>query len=170
MTTELLAASLVPHLDGVLKLVLAILLGGTLGLERSLARKTAGMRTYTLVALGSALFVIVSQVVTDQYLAMGIRAFDPLRVASQVVVGIGFLGAGLIIVQNNKLYGLTTAAGLWVAAGIGMAVGFGLYVLAIAVTILTLFVFTVLWYVERYVEAKAEPVLPDRDHDGKEIK
>lgn len=137
------------------KLVLAVILGGLLGLERSLARKTAGMRTYTLVSMGAALFVIIAEIVGVYYSELGIRVFDPLRVASQIIVGIGFLGAGLIILQGNKLRGLTTAAGLWVAAGIGMAVGYGLYIVAAMVTVLTLFVFTVLWYVEHYVEKHA---------------
>lgn len=132
------------------KLFLAVLLGGVLGLERSLAHKTAGMRTYTLVAMGAALFVVISELVTAHYLELGVRNFDPLRTASQVVVGIGFLGAGLIIFQNNKVYGLTTAAGLWVAAGLGMAVGYGFYLLAAMVTVLTLFIFTVLWSIERH--------------------
>lgn len=134
------------------KLVLAVVLGGLLGLERSLAHKTAGMRTYTLVSMGAALFVILSEMVGQHYLALGVQAFDPLRVTSQVIVGIGFLGAGLIIFQDNKLRGLTTAAGLWVAAGLGMTIGFGFYLVAIMVTVLTLLVFTALWYVERYFE------------------
>lgn len=137
------------------KLVLAVILGALLGLERSLARKTAGMRTYTLVAMGAALFVILAEMVSQHYMTLGVRAFDPLRVASQVIVGIGFLGAGLIVFQDNKLRGLTTAAGLWVAAGLGMAVGYGFYLVAAMVTVLTLFVFTVLWYVERYLEKHA---------------
>lgn len=130
----------------VLKLILAIVLGALLGLERSLAKKTAGMRTYTLVSLGAALFMIVSEIIGTE----GYAAFDPSRVASQIVVGIGFLGAGLIIFQGNKVRGLTTAAGLWVAAGLGMAAGLGLYWLAIVATILTLLVFTVFWYIEQY--------------------
>ncbi len=137
-----------------LRLGLALVLGAALGLERTLAGKTAGMRTYTLVSLGSALFVLVSQLVVEQYLAEGLRTFDPLRVASQVVVGVGFLGAGLIIFQGNKLRGLTTAAGLWVAAGLGMAVGFGLYGVALLVTALTLATFTLLWQVENYLDRR----------------
>ena len=77
-----------------------------------------------------------------------------MRVASQVVVGVGFLGAGLIIFQGNKLRGLTTAAGLWVAAGLGMAVGFGLYGVALLVTALTLATFTLLWQVENYLDRR----------------
>ena len=145
-------------IDLIIKLVLAVVLGASLGLERSLAGKTAGMRTYTLVSMGAALFVIISELVSQRYMTeLGIRgAIDPLRVASQIVMGIGFLGAGLIVFQENKLRGLTTAAGLWVAAGLGMAIGYGLYILALIVAALTLFTFTVLWYVEQYVEAKFE--------------
>src|SRR3972149_1900574 len=112
-----------------LQLFIAAVLGGLLGLERALAGKTAGMRTFALVSMGSALFIIISEIIGSKYL--GISAFDPIRVASQIIVGIGFLGAGLIIFKESKISGLTTAAGLWVSAGIGIAVGFNLYVIAI---------------------------------------
>ncbi len=135
----------------VLKLVFALVLGGALGIERSLAGKTAGMRTYALVSLGSALFIVIADLVSRQYLALGIRTFDPLRVASQVIVGIGFLGTGLIIFKDQKVSGLTTAAGLWVAAGLGMAVGYGFYTLALLVAVLTLLIFTVFWSLEQFL-------------------
>ncbi|MCP6720306.1 MAG: MgtC/SapB family protein [Patescibacteria group bacterium] len=135
------------NLDIFLRLVAAMVLGGALGLERWLAGKMAGVRTYALISVGSALFVIVSIVVSEQF--VGITVFDPLRVASQIVVGIGFIGAGLIIFKESKVRGLTTAAGLWVAAGIGMATGFGLYSIAVFTTLLTLFIFTVLWFIEK---------------------
>ncbi len=151
--------------DLLIKLVLALGLGALIGLERSIARKTAGVRTYALVSMGAALFVLVGELVAAQYAALGIRTADPLRVASQIVLGIGFLGAGLIIFQNHKLSGLTTAAGLWVAAGLGMAVGFGLYFLAIAVTVLTIFTFTVLWYIEQYLEHHVEPLFESDRHE-----
>lgn len=132
------------------RLVVAILLGMVIGAERISAGKTAGMRTHALVAMGAALFVIISEVIALQY--VGMAGFDPLRVASQIVVGIGFLGAGSIIFTGTHVSGLTTAAGLWVAAGIGMASGYGLYGMAISATLLTLFVFTGLWYVESKVK------------------
>ncbi|MCC6290648.1 MgtC/SapB family protein [Candidatus Nomurabacteria bacterium] len=137
--------------DIIIKLVLAVVLGGALGIERTLAGKTAGMRTYALVSLGSALFIIVSTLVAQQYIAQGIRSFDPLRVASQIVVGIGFLGAGSIIFRDGarKLSGLTTAAGIWVSSGIGMAIGFGFFTLGLLVSILTLLIFTVFWSLEQ---------------------
>ena len=135
-----------------LRVFIALILGVILGTERTTAHRTAGMRTFSLVSMGAALFVIISGVVMGQ--VNGFSEADPLRMASQVVVGIGFLGAGLIIMQENSLTGLTTAAGLWVSAGIGMAVGFGLYSLAIFVAILTFLIFRVLWVVERRLEAK----------------
>ncbi len=128
------------------QLLLAITLGFALGVERELAHKSAGVRTHTLVALGSALFSIISQVVTP-------AGTDPTRIASQIVVGIGFLGGGLIIFRDQKLQGLTTAAGIWVAAAIGMAVGFKLYALAVAAAVLTLLVFIVLYPLEsRFID------------------
>ncbi len=137
-----------------LQLILATLLGSLLGVERSLAHKTAGMRTYALVALGSALFVIIGQEVLTS-LPNGVT-FDPLRVASQIVVGIGFLGAGLIFVTKEGVSGLTTAAGLWVAAGIGMAVGFGQNSIALFTTAITLLIFTSFWFIEQKIEQAFE--------------
>lgn len=133
-------------LDIIIRLIIALLLGVVLGLERVWAHKTAGMRTYALVSLGAALFIIISELVLESYL--GVVNFDPLRLASQVVMGVGFIGTGVIFTREAKLQGLTTATGLWVAAAIGMACGFGLFKLAIIATVLTLFVFIILWFVE----------------------
>lgn len=115
-----------------LRLLAALLLGGIIGLERELRSKDAGFRTHFLVALGSALFCVVSQYGFIE----GLK--DSSRVAAQVVSGIGFLGAGTIIFQKNKVRGLTTAAGLWVTAAIGLACGTGLYIIAAVTTALTL--------------------------------
>ncbi|MCH7613961.1 MAG: MgtC/SapB family protein [Candidatus Marinimicrobia bacterium] len=139
-----------------IRLVLAMVLGSILGTERVFAHKTAGIRTYALVSMGSALFVIISQVVSNSYLSQGFTNFDMLRMAAQVVVGIGFLGAGLIIFRGSRVTGLTTASGLWVAAGIGMAVGFGLYGAAIVAAVLTLFIFIILWFIENKLK-KTKP-------------
>lgn len=130
-----------------IKLLLALVCGAILGLERIFEHRPAGMRTYALVSMGSAMFIIVSEIVTKHYLSLNLFS-DPLRVASNIVVGIGFLGTGIIIFKDSTLVGLTTAAGLWLAAGIGMAVGFGLYDAAFLGTIFTLFIFTILYYVE----------------------
>lgn len=137
--------------DMFFKLFMAMILGTVIGLERLLAKKPAGMRTYSLVSMGAALFVIISEMVAKNYHLIGTSSFDPLRMASQVVVGVGFLGAGLIIFQDSKIVGLTTASSLWVAAGIGVSAGYGLYSLAVISTVLTLIIFTVFWSVEQKV-------------------
>lgn len=122
----------------VFKLVLACILGGMIGLERESLNRPAGLRTYTLVCVGSALAMIVSIDIYLQYYQT-VNA-DPGRIAAQVVSGIGFLGAGTIMREGASVRGLTTAAGLWVVACIGLAVGAGLYIPAVATTILILFV------------------------------
>jgi len=144
------------NLDIFIKLSVAMLLGVVLGIERTVAHKTAGMRTYGLVSMGAALFVIISEIVSQRYLDF--NSFDPLRMASQVIAGVGFLGAGLIIFQEagQRVSGLTTAAGLWVSAGIGIAAGFGFFSLAIFATILSLFVFTILWFIEKKIKEMSQ--------------
>ena len=134
----------------VLKLFVALALGMIIGTERVWAHKTAGMRTYALVSMGSALFVVISNEMVRYY--AGYAGMNPLMIISQIVVGIGFLGAGIIFNKDSKLVGLTTATGLWVAAGIGMACGLGLYSIAVVATTLTLFVFIVLWFIEEKIK------------------
>lgn len=136
--------------DIIVRLFVALMLGMVIGTERVWAHKTAGMRTYALVAMGAALFIIISEMISAQYINIG--GFDPTRIASQVIVGIGFLGAGSIMLQGSRLKGLTTASGLWITSGIGMAAGFGFFRLAIISTILILFVFIVLWFVEEQLK------------------
>lgn len=131
---------LISEADIIIRLIIAVALGMMLGIERIYAGKVAGMRTYALVSMAAALFVIIVEVMTRTPLYLHL-AVDPLRMAAAIVSGIGFLGAGLIIFKDDHIANLTTAAGLWVAAGIGMAVGFGLYVPAVTATLLTLFVF-----------------------------
>jgi putative Mg2+ transporter-C (MgtC) family protein len=134
-------------LDIALRLFVALVLGMIIGTERTLAHKTAGMRTYALVSMGSALFIIISEMIAVKYLSVG--SFDASRMASQIIVGIGFLGAGSIFLQGNRVSGLTTASSFWVTAGIGMAVGFGFFNIAFITAIFTIFTFTVLWFVEQ---------------------
>ena len=129
-------------------------LGLIIGAERFLVHKDAGMKTYALVSLGSALFVIISEMIALKYETLG--GFDPARIASQIIVGIGFLGAGSIILSGSRLKGLTTAGGLWVMAGIGMASGFGLFSLALIATIFVLFVFVIIAIVEKPIRKMAE--------------
>jgi putative Mg2+ transporter-C (MgtC) family protein len=115
--------------DVLLRIVVAAVLTGAIGMERELRERAAGLRTHMLVGVGSALFTIVSAYAWGEFrfsTAEGI-VFDPTRIAAQIVTGIGFLGAGAIIRQGLSVRGLTTAAGLWVVAAIGMAAGAGYY-------------------------------------------
>ena len=124
----------------ILRIFVAALLGGAIGLEREYRAKEAGLRTHFLVALGSAVFMIVSAYGFDGVMTTPEHRWDVSRVAAQVVSGIGFIGAGTIIFHKseNVVRGLTTAAGLWVTAAIGLACGGGMYVLSIASTVLVL--------------------------------
>ncbi len=133
--------------DFILKLVVAVGLGLLIGAERLLVHKEAGMKTHALVSLGSAVFVIVSEMMAQKY--ANLPGLSPTMIPAQIIVGIGFLGAGSIILQGNRLLGLTTAGGLWVTAGIGMAAGFGLFSLATIVTVLVLFVLIVVNILEK---------------------
>jgi len=119
-----------------LQILLAFALGLILGLQREYSEKPAGLRTYSLVATGAALFTIISINGFNQFLVDASR-YDPSRIASNIVTGIGFLGAGVIIFRDKRVEGLTTAAGLWVAAGLGMAVGAEMYGLAIFTTVIS---------------------------------
>ncbi|MCR4934108.1 MAG: MgtC/SapB family protein [Lachnospiraceae bacterium] len=117
----------VTHLAIVVRILVAIVLGGIIGLERGLKNRPAGLRTYMLVCVGSCLIML-----TNQYIYQMYNVGDPVRMGAQVVSGIGFLGAGTIVVtRRNQIKGLTTAAGLWAAAAVGLAVGIGLYEAAI---------------------------------------
>ena len=132
----------------VLRLFVAAMLGGMIGLEREYRAKEAGFRTHFLVALGSGLFMILSKFGFDDVLGHYEQvSLDPSRIASQVVTGIGFIGAGTIIFQKHVVRGLTTAAGLWVTSAIGMTAGAGMYVLSIATTVLVLLCLEALYFI-----------------------
>ena len=129
----------------IIRIFVAAVFGGLIGLEREYRAKEAGFRTHFLVALGSSLFMILSQYGFDTPLGILPKtSFDPSRISSQVVTGIGFIGAGIIIFQKNVIRGLTTAAGLWVTSAIGLTCGAGLYILASATTVLVLLCLEVL--------------------------
>lgn len=132
------------------RLAIAAILGAILGIERSVAGKHAGMRTYALVAMGSALFVLIGIAASEQLTGL-FPAANPLTIASNVVVAIGFLGAGLTVFRGEHPVELTTAAGLWVAAGVGMAAGFGFYTAGLATVILSLLIFSVLLPIENAI-------------------
>ncbi|HTI40718.1 MAG TPA: MgtC/SapB family protein [Vicinamibacterales bacterium] len=135
--------------DIFLRLALAAGLGGAIGLEREFRHKPAGLRTNMLIALGSALFSILS-------VELGTAAGSPDRVAAQVVTGIGFLGAGAILRSGESIRGLTTAATIWVNAAIGMAAGLGAYAAAAAGATLTLVVLALLPFMERLFEGHGD--------------
>lgn len=124
--------------DFALRLFVAGAMGVLIGLEREYRAKEAGYRTHFLVALGSALMMIVSQYGFMEVLKTDLIRVDPSRIAAQVVSGIGFIGAGTIILQKQIVRGLTTAAGIWATSGIGLAVGAGMYAIGIAATFLVL--------------------------------
>ncbi len=129
------------------KLFVAMILGGLIGTERSvIAGQPAGTRTFGLVSLGTCLFTVTASYVDSQY--VGIVNFDPMHIAVGILSGIGFIGGGLIIFRQDTLHGVTTAAGLWIAAGLGMAVGFGMFSVAIFTMLLTILMFTGMWFVE----------------------
>lgn len=151
-----------------LRVLTAIIIGGILGIERGMKNRPAGLRTYMLVSLGACIIMV-----TNQYVYQVYHTGDIVRMGAQVVSGIGFLGAGTIVVTSrNQIKGLTTAAGLWAAAGVGLAVGIGLYEVAIVSTGSIWMIFTILHrldyamrhntkQVEVYVELNKETSLGD---------
>lgn len=138
-------------MDFFLRILVAALLGGAIGLEREYRAKEAGFRTHFLVALGAALFMILSAHGFEGVLISENHRLDVSRIAAQVVSGIGFIGAGTIIFQKHAVRGLTTAAGLWVTAAIGMAAGAGMFLLAAETTLLVLLCLEALNYILRYI-------------------
>lgn len=132
------------------KLVLASLLGGLVGLERELHGKPAGLRTNMFICAGSALFTVLSELLAGQ------AGADPTRIASQLIPGIGFIGAGSIIRARGSVYGLTTAATIFVLASIGMAVGAGFYWTAVFATVMILLALSLLGWLEKRFALKRE--------------
>ncbi len=120
----------------ILRLVLACICGGIIGYERTNRGKGAGLRTHTIVALASALMMIVSKYGFTDLAQAGAKTADGARIAAQVVSGVGFLGAGMIYFNRNSVRGLTTAAGIWATSGVGLAIGAGMYVMGIASALL----------------------------------
>lgn len=145
----------------IFRLVAAGFLGGFIGLEREFRAKEAGVRTHFIVALGSALFMIISEFAFEG------KQHDAARVAAQVVSGIGFIGAGVIIFQRNVVRGVTTAAGLWVAAAIGLACGDGMYPVAIAATVLTVSCLEMMHFVNLHYSEKVVDItlIPEKPYD-----
>lgn len=125
-------------IGAVTKLVLSLLLGATIGIERRRKGQIAGLRTFALISMGATLAMLISIYIPQEY--MGLKNGDPGRIAAQVVSGVGFLGAGAIIQMKGSVRGLTTAAGIWMTACIGLAVGAGMYLISIIATLLIIFI------------------------------
>lgn len=153
----------------VFRMMLAIILGAIVGVEREHRNRAAGFRTHILVSLGACVFMLVSISMPMLIGSMSpgiVNNADPGRIAAQVVSGIGFLGAGTIMQAKGKVHGLTTAASLWMVAAVGMAAGAGLYVTAIFSTIAIMVVLT--WFTE--LEVHADRVMTRMDHEREKRK
>ena len=158
----------ITYLSIAIRIAVAVLLGGIIGFERDMKNRPAGLRTYMLVCVGSCLIML-----TNQYIFQVFKTGDPVRMGAQVVSGIGFLGAGTIVVtRRNQIKGLTTAAGLWASAAVGLAVGVGLYEAAVLGSVVIFMVLSIIhrWdhqmrrhskVVEIYVELSKEISLGD---------
>ena len=133
------------------RLLMAALLGGVVGFERERSGKVAGLRTHTLVSLGSALLGVISIKLFFTFPSVGGQQGFDYRLISNIMVGIGFIGAGTILRRENRIEGTTTAASLWVVSAIGIASGFGFYQEAVATTVVVYVVLAGLWLVEKYL-------------------
>jgi putative Mg2+ transporter-C (MgtC) family protein len=155
--------------EDMLKLFLAMLLGGLIGIEREVTNNPAGFRTHTLVCMGAALVMITSKNIFDAY--QGIVALDPLRLGAQVISGIGFLGAGTIIKDGSRVRGLTTAASLWVVACVGLAVGAGFYELSIGAALMVFVTLLILKKAEAFFSenTKVIEVIVDKSDESSQI-
>ena len=155
------------ELDLLFRLSLATLLGAVIGLEREISRKYAGLRTYALVSLGTAIFASLAEETYRHFWKDlgGTPNFDPSRIISNIVVGVGFLGAGMVIFHREKVLGLTTAAGIWVTAAIGAAAGIRAYFLAVSGTMLALFIFVVLRWCEDWFKWRGNERVAGKQRD-----
>ncbi|MCM1521213.1 MAG: MgtC/SapB family protein [Muribaculaceae bacterium] len=140
--------------SAVLRIMLSLILGACVGIERKTKGQMAGLRTFSLISMGACIAMMLSIYVCQE--TSGLQRADPSRIAAQVISGIGFLGAGTIIQMKGSVRGLTTAAGIWIIATVGMAVGCGLYLIAVVATIMVLVVLTLLEHLERRVNVGNE--------------
>lgn len=144
----------VNSVSAVYRLLLSMLLGSVVGYERKRKGQSAGVRTFSLIAMGATLAMLLSIYVPQEYL--GLKNGDPGRIAAQVLSGIGFLGAGAIIQMKGSIRGLTTAAGIWMVATIGLAVGVGMYWVSVIATALILFILVQLERIEHRISLGSE--------------
>lgn len=136
------------------RILLSLILGAAVGIERKTKGQMAGLRTFSLISMGACIAMMLSIYVCQE--TSGLQRADPSRIAAQVISGIGFLGAGTIIQMKGSVRGLTTAAGIWIIATVGMAVGCGLYLIAVVATAMVLIVLTLLEQLERRVNVGNE--------------
>lgn len=158
----------VTTLSAIFKLLLSLLLGALIGIERRQKGQVAGMRTFSLIAMGATLAMLISIYIPQEY--MGLKNGDPGRIAAQVISGIGFLGAGAIIQMKGSVRGLTTAAGIWMTACIGLAIGAGMYTIGISACVSVIVALRLFQLFERYclkdteqkiVRVKCDEILTD---------
>lgn len=160
MANEVTSPWFIDHTHMLLRMGLALLLGGLIGFEREQSNHAAGLRTNTLVCLGSCLLMMLSMYGFGDFANEPNVRLDPARLAAQVITGIGFLGAGTILFTGKSITGLTTAASLWVVSAIGLAVGAGFYLAAVTATVTVFFILWAMNKVEkRFLKGKREQLL-----------
>ncbi len=147
----------------VVRTMLALVIGGALGMDRGRKNRPAGLRTYMLVCLGSTMVMM-----TNQYVSQAFKTGDPVRLGAQVISGIGFLGAGSIVVTGrSQIRGITTAAGLWAAACVGLAIGIGLYEVALIGSVMVFLVLTYMQKMDAQLRKRAKVIDVYVELDGK---
>ena len=145
------------YLEYLLRIVLAGILGTFIGYERKRRGKEAGIRTHIIVAMASALMMVISKYGFEDLYSNPKVSVDPTRIASQIITGIGFLGAGMIFVQRKTIKGLTTAAGVWATAGIGMAIGAGMYLIGGSTAVLIIIIQFIMHKNWRFLQKRGVP-------------
>jgi putative Mg2+ transporter-C (MgtC) family protein len=154
------------ELETLIRILSATVLGAVIGYEREKAGKIAGLRTHTLVAMGAALFTVTSILLYRTFPSInGVTGYDH-HIVANIIVGIGFIGAGAILRNGDRVSGTTTAATLWISAAIGMAAGFGFYKEALATTLLVYGVLTMLWAWEKRLRNSIHYKTLDTNGDG----
>jgi putative Mg2+ transporter-C (MgtC) family protein len=151
--------------EAIIRMAVALGLGAALGFERERMAKPAGLRTYALVCLGAAMFMIGSILLGDEVREEGGTGYDPSRIGSTIVQGIGFLAAGVIFTSKGRIQGLTTAAGIWVTAAIGLLVGSGFYLVAIVGGAMTIGTLVILGWLGDAADISGEREGPRADED-----
>lgn len=162
------------QLPFILRVVVAVICGAVIGYERSVRQKDAGIRTHVIVALGSALMMVVSKYGFFDVIVTDSISVDASRIAANIITGISFLGAGVIFVKNASIKGLTTAAGIWATSGVGIAIGSGMYFIGICATVLMILLQIILHKYFQKIENPASNeiavIIKDSDEAIKKLK